>query len=778
LQPGKLGQAADRDGDGGGRRECGRCAHRDRLPHGGCRHVGLRRGDRAGRDRDGERRRPTAGVDIGTGSGAGDGIAVGGGEFDCGGVREDEVQDRVEPGAGCRRDGKGAVHDRRRQVEAGLACEVPGRAQRAGGGAHAVGPEVGGAVTEGGRAATLVLVARPNEDTEARTISIAFGTGKRAPRATGVAGGIVLAGDPIAVAILDDDLVALSVDDAKAKESKRWMRFTVRLSAKAEKPVTASFSTRSSSPVSAREGADYRKLDTRVRFEPGETEKEVKVRIFDDSHNEGPETFEVFLSRSSTGAGIADGVAVGTITNDDPLPGAWLARFGRAVAERALDGITARLAADRTPGLQGSIAGQSLDFAPAASDGADLAPGSGAGPGSLSGAGGAGFGQEAQSQARGMTMQEVLRGSSFSLTGEADSSGGTLAFWGGTPGSGGLVSGSRFSGDQRGDGTAVGLHGETATALLGTDYARGRWFVGFALSETRAEGGYAPIDGDAEASGGDVEASLTATIPYAALAVSDRLRLWGAAGQGAGDVTVKTGTESLRADTAWSMAAAGIRGDLLAPAAGSADGPSLALVSDALWVRTSSEKVSGLAASESDVSRLRLGLEGSWGLSLSDGGAVTPRLEFGARHDGGDAETGFGVELGGGLAWHDPKLGLRLDLSGRTLVAHDDGALEDRGVSAQLAYDPAPASGRGLSLSLGQDWGGRAQGGLDALFAPEPLEHRAPDRGPGQEAARRSRAGRWRRPGACPCWATASPAAPGWASAWPQARATTASVGD
>ncbi|MCY3755967.1 MAG: hypothetical protein OXG99_17975, partial [Alphaproteobacteria bacterium] len=94
------------------------------------------------------------------------------------------------------------------------------------------------------------------------------------------------------------------------------------------------------------------------------------------------------------------------------------------------------------------------------------------------------------------------------------------------------------------------------------------------------------------------------------------------------------------------------------------------------------------------------------------------------------------VELGGGLAWRDPGLGLVLDLSGRTLVAHDDEGLEDRGVSAQLSFDPDPASGRGLSLSLGQDWGGRAQGGLDALFAPEPLEDRAGS-GSGGEAESR-----------------------------------------
>ncbi|MDE0223242.1 MAG: hypothetical protein OXJ90_28535, partial [Spirochaetaceae bacterium] len=552
-------------------------------------------------------------------------------------------------------------------------------------------------------------------------------------------------GDPASasVEVTDDDAAALpvlSVGDATLTEGVEWlMPFTVRLSAAAPETVTVRVDTRDSTPVSATR-RDYWPVKGRtVTFRPGETERTVTVLVYDDYHDEGPETFEVVLS-DARGAAIGDGVAVGTIVNDDPLPGAWLARFGRTVAEQALDGIAARMAAPRTAGMQGSIAGQALAFGGGAADGVDLSRSPGpVSPGSLSGAG---FGQEAQ--ARGMTMREVLQGSSFSLTGEADSSGGTLAFWGGTPGSGGLVSGSRFAGDRRGNGTAVSLHGETATALLGTDYARGRWLVGFALSETRAEGGYAGEGGGdcsglpaeacavaARAGDGEIAASLTATVPYAALAVTDRLRLWGAAGQGAGDVTVKTGSgESLSADTAWSMAAAGLRGDLLAPSSGGT-GPLLSLTSDAMWVRTSSEKTHGLAASESDVSRLRVGLEGSWGVVLENGGAVTPKLELGARHDGGDAETGFGVELGGGLEWTDPGVGLSLDLSGRTLVAHDDGGLEDRGVSAQLSFDPAPSSGRGLSLGLGQDWGGRASGGLDALFAPEPLE----DRGEGNSEA-------------------------------------------
>ena len=118
---------------------------------------------------------------------------------------------------------------------------------------------------------------------------------------------------------------------------------------------------------------------------------------------------------------------------------------------------------------------------------------------------------------------------------------------------------------------------------------------------------------------------------------------------------------------------------------------------------------------------IRLGLEGSWTMALQDGGRVTPKLEAGLRHDDGDAETGFGVELGGGLAWGDPRLGLSLDLSGRMLVMHGADDLEDRGFAASLTFDPDPSTERGLSLALRQERGGQATGGLDALFRADPL---------------------------------------------------------
>ena len=490
-----------------------------------------------------------------------------------------------------------------------------------------------------------------------------------------------------------------------------------------------------------------------------------EVTILDDSHDDGGETFQVEVGFADSepaplrGLGAARGTI--TIENSDPLPAAYLARFGRTVAEQALDGIAGRMSASRAPGMQGTVAGQSLSFDPAATGqpatgatpgssgtvpadreaalamaniarglGADAsAPGSApVGPGSSAAAFGERFGTPSL-QSRSMTARDALLGSSFSLTAQKDGAGGSLAFWG-------RASQASFDGAERGDGTDIRLDGTVTTGMLGADYARGKWLVGLALTQSSSEGSYAAIGGDpcpdtdgelcdgaVRAGDGDVEASLTAAIPYAALQVSERLKLWGAAGYGTGEVTLKTMEESYKADTSWTMAAAGVRGDLLqAPEEGS--GPALALTSDALWARTSSDRTRDLAATDSDATRLRLGLEGSYRMALDGEASLTPKLEIGARHDGGDAETGFGVEIGGGVQWVDPSLGLSLDVSGRTLLAHENDDLKDRGLSASLAFDPAPATGRGPSLSLRQEFGGQANGGLDALFAPAPLEDR------------------------------------------------------
>ncbi len=528
-------------------------------------------------------------------------------------------------------------------------------------------------------------------------------------------------GDPSSamVTVSDDDattLPGLSISDARGAEGAP-MQFTITLSPASEKAVRVRMDVRNATPPSARwQDYDYARPYYDVTFAPWETEQSRWVYIYNDAHDEGEETFEMVLSRAQ-GAVITDAVGVGTITNSDPLPAAYLARFGRTVAEQALEGIAGRLSAPRTPGMQGTLAGRALTFGPTSGTGEVVDP-----PGDGLGLDGP------ESQSPTLTAEEALLGSRFTLTGPADATGGTTAFWG-------RASRSTFDGTERGDGIAITLDGTVTTALLGADYARGDWLFGLALTQSTADGTYATPGEDrscadpegghcaVRAGDGDLEAQLTAAVPYAALDATPHLKLWGAAGRGAGEVTLKTQEARYRADTDWTLAAAGLRGTVLTPPP-EGSGPALALTADALWTRTASDRTRDLAASRSDVTRLRLGVEGRYRFGFDGESQLTPTLEAGVRHDGGDAETGFGLELGGGLAWSAPTLGLTLDLSGRTLIAHEDDDFTDRGLSAALTFDPRPESARGPSLTLRQDVGDRAEGGLDALFAPDPLADR------------------------------------------------------
>ncbi len=497
----------------------------------------------------------------------------------------------------------------------------------------------------------------------------------------------------------------LSVGDAAGDEGD-VLEFVVTLSSVSTREARVRWRTEDDG--SARAGEDYEAGDGELVFAPGDTSRTVRVRTLDDAHDDPGETFRVVLS-DARGAVLEDDEAVGTIRNSDPLPGAWLAHFGRTVAEHALDGVARRLSADRAPGARGTLAGMPLERGGARSGERILLSGPPTVPGDRDGA-------LSRPGGRAMTVVEALAASGFALTGERDGSGASMALW---------ARGARSGFDA--ETGAADLDGTVATAMLGVDYGGGNWLGGVALAWSDGEGRYS-YDDDGEEMSGAMEASLGGVVPYASLRASERLGLWGAAGHGTGTMTLTPeGGTAMKADLDWSMMAAGLRGDLLAPQA--ARGPALALVSDALWSRTGSARVVAtggtLAASESEVTRLRLGLEGRWSVPLEDGGGFTPRAEAGIRHDGGDAGRGLGVELGGGVAWEAPRLGLSLDLSGRTLLAHRSDGRRERGFSAALGYDADPGSGRGLSLGLRRETGGRSRDGLDALFAAEPLHGRA-----------------------------------------------------
>ena len=540
--------------------------------------------------------------------------------------------------------------------------------------------------------------------------------------------GLYLTGDPFSaeVDVRDNDgekpavAPAFSISDARANESEGLMVFDVTLDPAVPMgagPMTVFYQILSwgDYPGGAKRGVDFESDHGTLKFYGGDYVKSIPIRIIEDAHDEGEESFVIYLSRPGGGATIQDGVGRGVIVNSDPLPGAWLSRFGRAVAEQTIDSITTRLDGPRAAGAEGMVAGFALGTNARSSSLA--APGHGTAPyragerygglaaGTATDRFGGDPGASGAVAGRPATLGDLLGRSQFAVTSSADAAGGSRAFWG-------RGSQTHFGGEVE----ELGLEGRGTMAMLGTDYARGKWLVGLAVAQSRGTGNYGDAASPEDHLGiaGAVETSLTAAIPYASWRASDRLRLWGAAGYGLGEVTLGTHQSgSLRTDVNWAMAAAGLRSDLFT----TGEGTALAVVSDALWAHTGSARTADLVATNGAVTRLRLGLEGSRRLSLPGGGSLRPKLLVGARHDDGDAETGLGMEVGAGVAWTDPRLGLRLDLERRVLIAHQDGAMMDRGFSASFTYDPRPSSARGLSLGLRQDIGARASGGLDSLFS-------------------------------------------------------------
>ena len=181
------------------------------------------------------------------------------------------------------------------------------------------------------------------------------------------------------------------------------------------------------------------------------------------------------------------------------------------------------------------------------------------------------------------------------------------------------------------------------------------------------------------------------------------------------------------------MGAAGLRSEVPGPADG--NGLSLAVKADARFAQTESKATAtaggDLAASKAGGWVARAGIEGKRPFASGtpgsrsgaggDGASVTPSFEIGLRRDGGDAETGFGANLGGGLAIADPKNGLSLDLKARGLVAHRASGFREWGASASFAWDAQPADDRGLALSLTRSLGAAPSGGMDALLNRETL---------------------------------------------------------
>ena len=558
----------------------------------------------------------------------------------------------------------------------------------------------------------------------------------------------------------NDQSPMLSVADVTVYETPgTTMDFVVTLSGTPTGSVTVNYATQDGT---AEAHIDYVPKSGMVTFLLGTTSRTVSITVLDDlqdEHDEQGERMTLRLSNATGGAHILDGVAYGTIENSDPLPQAWLARFGRAAADQAVEAISGRLTASGPRTSQVTVAGRRLDVSgntSLAGAGAALAPRDvGIAAWSAHGAPGVGAPQPGAPgihgisgssvpgiigsglpgivgpsrgyasggyRSSGVSGRQLLTGTSFQwalgVDEEADDStdgeaGGfssaerraTWTAWG-------EGAATRFSGAE----DTLSLQGDVATANLGIDREGERWMAGVAVAFSEGAGAFTALGDDIAGTntgtaGGLLQTTLTTVYPYARYRLNDRLSIWGALGYGQGDLRLTEGRAGTVVDTdsGLRVGALGARGVIL-----DANGYELALRSDAMRVRMTSDTVVGLAGAVANVGRVRALLEGSRMFALGENRAIEPTLEFGLRHDSGDAETGSGVELGAGIRYTDAVLGLSLEANARGLVAHQDSAYEEWGAWATLRLDPGEA-GKGLSLSLSPTWGA-ASSGLDQLW--------------------------------------------------------------
>ena len=427
----------------------------------------------------------------------------------------------------------------------------------------------------------------------------------------------------------------------------------------------------------------------------GDGTADFSVATQDDDMDE-PDGAITATVTAGTGYTVSDNTAEVEVTvRDDDAPvaappteekRAWHLRAGRSLSQQVVDALQQRFTTSSTTpsGLQLTVAGQDLTGDTPLQENHVL----------LSRL----LGFET------LSSQELAQGSSFSFSTDGD--GARLSFWG-------KGAFSSFNGVE----DTITLTGDVTTALVGAEWNIQRWQAGAALSHSWGNGSY---QGEGDGDDGRISSTLTGIFPYGRYALTPRLGIWATAGYGWGNITLNPDGDAPEHNPATTMAlgAVGMDGLLLD---GGREGITLTTTADALFLKTTSEAVEGLASSEGNISRFRLGLEASRAFPLTNGASLSPSLEVGLRQDNGDAETGFGMDLGAGLSWNDPERGITATVKGRTLLSHGAEDFQDQGLALSFSWQPSP-SNRGASLSLSHAVGLPAEGGLAALLNPTAIE--------------------------------------------------------
>ena len=331
-----------------------------------------------------------------------------------------------------------------------------------------------------------------------------------------------------------------------------------------------------------------------------------------------------------------------------------LAAVGRSVAEDVIEALNARMVASRRPESYLTINGQRTVLGRVESGGSKAT---------------------AHPEATAEQQRHPLDNSEFQLAIDETNE---LTLWG----RGAL---EHFSG-RLDEATALALNGQLGYGYLGVDYRPAGAATGAGMMMLRNQGtlDYRSTILDKD----NATLTLTNILPYAHWRPKAGVDVWSLIGYGVGEV------ELLDVDPVrLRMGAVGLRYELR-----SLGRVNLAAKTDAFAVQLTPDEGYGSVAR-----RLRLALESRMNWRVAAYASLQPNLELGVRWDGGDAATGPGAEIAGGLTYMDDRYGLNVEARGRRLLAHQEDAIGLWGGSLMVRRQSQDR--RGLQVALGPSWG-------------------------------------------------------------------------
>lgn len=246
----------------------------------------------------------------------------------------------------------------------------------------------------------------------------------------------------------------------------------------------------------------------------------------------------------------------------------------------------------------------------------------------------------------------------------------------------------------------AGYDGMASSVYLGADVTVAEcWMFGIAVSSNSGESDYSW--GTATQT---MDLSLTTVLPYVSYQPNNRTSVWGVAGFGSGELdTTVVGAANDVSDLSSQLAMVGGSQELT-----SVGRFGLALRGDAAMASLETDDGSGAADGlAADVNRFRVGLEGSYRTETGQGGLLEPFGQISLRSDGGDGDTGTGIEIAGGVRMTSSAF--TIEARGRTLAMHSADEYSESGFSLLATLNPS-ASATGVSVSIAPRWGADAQG--------------------------------------------------------------------